>query len=131
MSQGKAVPEPEFFHPHTSALENSPVLGGTKREGPYTCASEREYQPVESHGDCRPQATFAIVHAKDQNALRLERRTASLQQVHLLIGAQILQDIQNKNRPRGWKLEATNVRNAQVRVQRAEGLESDRDAMPI
>src|ERR1700756_4797375 len=107
MSQGKAVPEPEFFHPHTSALENSPVLGGTKREGPYTCASEREYQPVESHGDCRPKASFAIVHAKDQNALRLERRTASLQQGHLLIRAQILQNIHDKNQPRWREFETT------------------------
>jgi hypothetical protein len=125
------VSEPAFFHPHTGVLQRTAVLGGMKREGPYACGSKGEYQPVESHGDCRPQAALAIVDAKDQNSLGLERRTASLQQGHLLICAQILQDIQNKNQTCRRKLESTNVHNAQVCIQLAEGVASYGDPMPI
>ncbi len=77
------------------------------------------------------QAAFAIVDPENQLSLGRERRTAPFQQGQLLIGGQILQDIQNQNQT-GWrKLEMTDVRKTQVCVQGAESLASDGNPMRI
>ncbi len=69
----------------------------------------------------RPQAAFAIMDAENQFSLGRERRATPFQQGQLLIGGQILQDIQNQNQT-GWrKFEMTYVRNAHVCVQCCRG----------
>src|ERR1019366_6737263 len=131
MGQGQTVSEAALFDLHTRVLQHTMVLGGRKHQGPEAGAPAGEDQPVESHGDGGPQAAFAVVDPEDQHSLGRERRTAPLQQRLLIVGGQILQDIQNQNQAGWWKIETTHVSNAQVRVQGAESLTSDCDAMRI
>src|SRR5580693_541928 len=131
MSEGQEISKPALFHLHAGVLQHAMVFGGRKDQGSRTRASAGEYEPVECHGDCGPQTALAIMDSEDQPSPGHERSTATFQQTELLIGGQILQDIQNENQSGRRKIESANIGHAQVGVEAAEGLASDRDAMRV